>query len=92
MQYEGQTQVSFRKNEVGRSMQLVDFKNGMVEYCFVYDCKGNPVPGTEYTVSFNHFGNTEQSAFTIYMECVKVEDGMAWLVSRSGTRGLVLAI
>lgn len=89
---EGQTQVSFRKNAVGRSMQLVDFKNGMVEYCFVYDCKGNPVPGTEYTVSFNHFGNTEQSAFTIYMECVKVEDGMAWLVSRSGTRGLVLAI
>ena len=89
---EGQTQVSFRNNTVGRSMQLVDFKNGMVEYCFVYDCKGNPVPGTEYTVSFNHFGNTEQSAFTIYMECVKVEDGMAWLVSRSGTRGLVLAI
>ena len=89
---EGQTQVSFRKNEVGRSMQLVDFKNGMVEYCFVYDCTGNPVPGTEYTVAFNYFGNTEQSAFTIYMECVKVEDGIAWLVSRSGTRGLVLAI
>ena len=83
-------QYSVRQYGNGRSLQLADTRNSVAHY--VYDCPDTPVPGHDYKVAFNVSGETGLRGSTMYMECVKVEDGSAWLVDRTGTNGLILAL
>ena len=85
-------QYSIRRYGGGCSMQLADTRNSLVHYFYIYDCPGSPVAGHEYKVAFNVSGNSGLTGKTMYMECVKVQDGTAWLVDRAGTNGLVLAL
>lgn len=85
-------QYSIRRYGGGRSLQLVDTRNRMAHYFYVYDCPDTPVTGHEYKVAFNVSGDTGLRGSTMYMECIKVEEGSAWLVDRTGTNGLVLAL
>lgn len=89
---DGQLQFSVRRMDNARSQQVVDFKNGVAEYCYVYDCNRNPVVDGEYTIALNYIGNTDLSSSTIKMKCIKVDEGTAWLINESGTRGLVLGL
>ena len=85
-------QYSIRVYANGRSLQLADTRNSVVHYFYVYDCPDTPVTGHYYKVAFNVSGETGLRGSTMYMECVKVEDGSAWLVDRTGTNGLILAL
>ena len=89
---DGQLQFSVRRMPNARSQQVVDFKNGVAEYCYVYDCNGNPVVDGEYTIALNYMGNTDLSGSTIKMKCIKVESGIAWLMNEQVTKGLVLGL
>ena len=51
-----------------------------------------PVVGHEYNVAFNVSGNSALTGCTMNMECVKVDDEHVWLVDRSGSKGLIMAL
>lgn len=89
---EDDIQYSVRRYGNGRSLQLADTRNSVAHYFYVYDCPDTPVVGHDYKVAFNVSGDTGLRGSTMYMECVKVEDGSAWLVDRTGTNGLILAL
>jgi len=89
---EDDIQYSIRRYDNGRSLQLADTRNNLAHYFYVYDCPDTPVTGHEYKVAFNVSGDTGSRGSTMYMECIKVEEGSAWLVDRTGTNGLILAL
>ena len=84
-------QYSMRIFDYGRTMQVADTRNDESQMFLLYDCDV-PVVGHEYKVAYVVSGKTEKKGSTLYMECIKVDDNTAWLVDRSGTTGLVLAL
>lgn len=85
-------QYSLKNNNGNRSMQVADADMGVVQYFYLYDCPDSPVVGHEFCVVFNTAGNTGLRGSTMYMECVKCSDNKVWLIDRSGSKGLVLAL
>lgn len=85
-------QYSVRKMTAVQSMQVTDTHNGEVCTVLVYDCPDIPLVGHEYTVQFNFMGNTQSTGFTSTMECIKSEEGRAWLIDRRNDNGLVMAL
>ena len=89
---ESALQFSVTEYKSGRSMQVAHAGSGEAHYFYVYDCPESPVVGHLYKVAFNLFGQSSKSGCTMDMECVKVDDGLAWFVDRSGINGLVLML
>ena len=87
-----QLQYSVRKTTAGRTMQVADTRNGEVCTVLVYDCPDEPLVGHEYTVAFNFMGKASKTGFTAKMECIKSEDGTAWLIDRRNDNGLIMAL
>ena len=87
-----QLQFSVRWMTEGTVMQVADTRNGEVCTALLYDCPEGPLVGHEYTVAFNYMGSTRKMGFTVKMECIKCENGKAWLIDRRNDNGLVMAI
>ena len=51
-----------------------------------------PLVGHEYTVAFNFMGISKRLGFTSKMECIKSEEGTAWLIDRRNDNGLIMAL
>ena len=87
-----QLQYSVRRTKAGRTMQVADTRNGQVLTVLVYDCPDEPLVGHEYTVAFNFMGISKRLGFTSKMECIKSEEGTAWLIDRRNDNGLIMAL
>ena len=87
-----QLQYSARSTTAGRTMQVADTRNGQVLTVLVYDCPDEPLVGHEYTVAFNFMGISKRLGFTSKMECIKSEEGTAWLIDRRNDNGLIMAL
>ena len=89
---DGNMQLSVRRYETGRSFQQAHTASGEVHFFYVYDCPSKPVLERSYTVAFNVMGKTEQKGFTKTLECIKVDNRSAWLMDKSCTVGIILAL
>ena len=85
-------QLSVRRYETGRSFQQAHMASGEVHYFYVYDCPTVPILERSYTVAFNVMGKTEQKGFTKTLECIKVDKKSAWLMDKSCSVGVILAL
>ena len=85
-------QFSVRRYDTGRSFQQAHTATGEAHYFYVYDCPSVPIAERSYTVSFNVMGRSEQKGFTKTLECIKVDNKSAWLMDKSCTVGIVLAL
>ena len=85
-------QFSVRRYDTGRSFQQAHTASGEAHYFYVYDCPSVPVAERSYTVAFNVMGKSEQKGFTKTLECIKVDKKSAWLMDKSCTVGIVLAL
>lgn len=84
-----QLYVSDRNNV--RGMQLTDLTEGKSAY-FMLKTGVSPVSGHEYDVVSVMMGTDADWQDSFVMECVKVKDGKAWLVDRSGKNGLIFIL
>lgn len=89
---DAELQYSTRLFDYGRTMQVTDTRNGESLLFLAYDCTDAPVAGHEYVIAINAQGKSNMKGTTVYMECVKVDNGTAWLVDWDGKRGLILAL
>lgn len=89
---DGNMQLSVRRYETGRSFQQAHTASGEVHFFYVYDCPSKPILERSYTVAFNVMGKTEQKGFTKTLECIKVDNRSAWLMDKSCTVGIILAL
>ena len=89
---DGNMQLSVRRYETGRSFQQAHTASGEVHFFYVYDCPSKPVLERSYTVAFNVMGKTGQKGFTKTLECIKVDNRSAWLMDKSCTVGIILAL
>ena len=89
---EANMQFSVRRYDTGRSFQQAHTASGEAHYFYVYDCPSVPVAERSYTVAFNVMGKSEQKGFTKTLECIKVDKKTAWLMDKSCTVGIVLAL
>ena len=89
---ENNLQFASRTYRRARSLQVTDHVEGEVHYVYIYDCVGSPSVGHTYTVAFNVSGKTAARGYTMSMECVKAEDGRAWLMDKQGTQGLIVPL
>ena len=85
-------QYSSRVYPRARSLQVTDHVQGEVHYVYIYDCTGSPSVGHTYTVAFNVSGKTAARGYTMSLECIKAEDGRAWLMDKQGTTGLIVPL
>ena len=85
-------QLSVRHYENGRSQQVSHLQSNESHFFYVYDCPGTPVVGHSYNVAFNVSGTSGQTGYTLLMDCVKVDKGVAWFMDRKRTKGLILAL
>lgn len=89
---EGNMQLSLRRFETGRSFQQAHTASGEVHFFYVYDCPSVPILERSYTVAFNVMGKSGQKGFTKTLECIKVDNRTAWLMDKSCTIGIILAL
>ena len=89
---ESRLQFSVTRLDVGHIQQIANTGNGEVHFFYSYDLPLVPTVGHEYNVAFNVSGNTALTGCTMSMECIKVEDGLAWLIDRAGSKGLIMAL
>ena len=85
-------QLSVRRLNTGRSFQQAHTASMEAHYFYVYDCPSVPIVERNYTVAFNVMGKSELKAFTKSMECIKVDGKKAWLMDKSCTVGIILAL
>ena len=85
-------QLSVRRYATGRSFQQAHTASGEVHFFYVYDCPSKPILERSYTVAFNAMGKTGQKGFTKTLECIKVDNRSAWLMDKSCTVGIILAL
>lgn len=90
--YPGSSQTAIHSNGYDRSLQISDFTDGRFSYCYVYSSNEDITKGHEYVVAFHEWGQTNDSGETLRMECIKVENGKAWLRDSAGKTGLIIAI
>ena len=88
---ESRLQVSVTRLTNGHVQQIANTSNGEIHYFYSYDMVA-PVVGHEYNVAFNVSGSSALTGCTMNMECVKVDDEHVWLVDRSGSKGLIMAL
>lgn len=89
---ESQIQFAVTRLTSGSLMQVANTASGEVHCFYAYDIPPVPTVGHEYSVAFNVSGSSALTGCTMSMECVKVEDGFVWLVDRSGSKGLIMAL
>lgn len=86
-------QYSVRVYQDRRTMQITDIQRGESHLFLVYEAKGVPVVGHEYTVRHVlQFGQSPNTGSEMRMECVKVDENRAWFIDRSSDSGLILAL
>ena len=85
-------QFSVRKYTTGRSFQLAHTASGEVHFFYIYDCPSVPVVKQSYDVAFNAMGKTGQKGFTKSLECIKIDNKKAWLMDKSCSVGVILAL
>ena len=85
-------QLSVRRYAEGRSFQQAHTASGEVHFFYVYDCPSVPVVNKSYAVAFNAMGKTEQKGFTKSLECIKIDNKKAWLMDKSCSVGIILAL
>lgn len=89
---ESRLQFSVTRLTGGHFQQVTDTGNGQIHCFYSYNLPAVPVVGHEYSVAFNVSGNSTLTGSTINMECVKVEDGLVWLVDDSRSKGVIVAL
>ena len=89
---ESRLQFSVTRLTGGHIQQVANMADGEIHCFYSYDMPPVPVVGHEYNVAFNLSGNSSQTGCTMSMECVKVEDGLVWLVDSSRSKGLIVAL
>ena len=85
-------QFSSRRYASARSLQVTHPASGEIHFIYLYDCIDGPSVGHSYNVAFNVVGSSADKGYTVSMECIKVEDGTAWLIDKSATKGLILPL
>ena len=85
-------QFSVRKYATGRSFQQAHTASGEVHFFYIYDCPSVPVVNESYNVAFNAMGKTVQKGFTKSLECIKIDNKKAWLMDKSCSVGVILAL
>lgn len=88
---EGKFQLCVSDRNNVRGMQLTDLTEGKSAY-FMLKSGVSPVSGHEYDVVSVMMGTDADWQDSFVMECVKVKDGKAWLVDRSGKNGLIFIL
>lgn len=89
---EEESQLSVRKYEDYISMQITDTDKGVSFFSLLYYCTDEPLIGHVYGIMYSVIGGSQIEDFSCDMECVKKEDGKAWLVDAENNKGLILSL
>lgn len=89
---ESRLQFAVTRLTTGHLQQVANTGSGEIHCFYSYDMPLVPVVGHEYSVAFNLSGNSSETGYTMSMECVKVDEGVVWLVDKSGSKGVIVAL
>lgn len=85
-------QMASHKYSNACSLQVTDPVSGETHYVYLYDCPDGPMLGHSYTVAFNVSGKTAARGNTVTMDCIRTDDGKAWLMDRDASNGLIVPL